>query len=284
MTSALIKPLADIACIMRIGEDVPQFGLQQAIALASATGAHLSVQISVQQLSTPYSPFWISLPGELVGEMNLKAKARAEDAAGIATSAARIAGVNVDVATFLDKTGSAAERATIAGRASDLIVVDQPDAVMDSRANVLEQALFHSGRAVLVATSRRPPVRDVTKAAIAWDGGAHAARATGELMARFPGLKTVDVVVVQGEKDMSSALPGVELARHLARKGVDANVVNLPAGSEPVWKTIDAQAAASGADLLVMGGYGHTRFREFILGGVTEAMIRQASLPLLMAY
>lgn len=278
------KPIADVACIIRTGENVTETALRQAVKLASAHGAHLTVRIAVQQLATPYSPFWMSLPQALVTDLNAKTRMRGEQAVELARSAAQIAGVNADVEMILDKAGNAAEQAVLALRATDLIVVDQPDAVMDSKATVLEEALFRSGRPILVATPRREPMGVPARAAIAWDGSDHAARATAGLLALFPGLARIDIVVVQGEKDLSRFLPGAELARHLSRKGVEANLVELSAKGGPIWKLIDDHAAAQGCDLVTMGGYGHSRLREFILGGVTESIIRQASVPLLMAF
>lgn len=279
-----VKPLADIACILRAGEQVPETALQQAVKLASAAGGHLTVKIAVQQMAAPYSPFWMSLPQALVADLNSKNRERSEAAMEVARSAAQLAGVNADVDLMLDKDGTAAESAVFACRATDLIVVDQPDAVMDSKAVVLEEALFRSGRPVLVATPKRPPLTSVGKVAIAWDGSAHAARATAELLGLFPNVSKADIVVVQGEKDLSKGLPGADLARHLSRKGVQAELVELSAAGGPVWKLLDDHCGAQGADLLVMGGYGHSRLRQFILGGVTESIVRQASVPLLMAY
>lgn len=278
------KRIADIACILRAGETLPDAALQQALKLAAATGAHLTVTITTQQLATPYSPMWMSMASALVADLNAKTKAKADEAADAVRMAARIACVNAQITVTPDNVGEAAEAAVQAARACDLIVVDQPEAPMDARAAVLEEALFRSGRPVMVATPRRAPVESVNKAVLAWDGTAHAARAIGDMLALFDAVKHVEIVSVVGDKDMSKTLPGADLARHLSRKGVHANLVELSVSAGPVARLIDEHASSVGADLIVMGGYGHSRLRQFVLGGVTVTMIRTAATPLLMAY
>jgi nucleotide-binding universal stress UspA family protein len=278
------KPLADIACIVRVGDDTPEAALRQAILLASRHGAHLTATIAAHQLASPYSPFWMSLTSSLVADMNKKTKARADEVADKARTAARIGGVNADVDVVFDMVGQTAEYAVRAARAADVIVVDQPDAVMDTKATVLEEALFRSGRPVLVATPRREPIETVRKLMIAWDGTAHAARAAADALAIFADIDDVEIVSVSGEKSLDRSLPGSDYARHLSRKGKKATLVELTIGDLGVAAVLDRHASASGADLIAMGGYGHSRLREFVLGGVTRELIQSSATPLLMAY
>jgi nucleotide-binding universal stress UspA family protein len=284
MTASPIKALASIACVIRVGEEIPQSALQQAIKLAAAHNTHLTVTIATQQLATPYSPIWMSLSSALVNDLNAKTKAKADEAADTARTALRIAGVTADVHVALDTVGVVAEQAVRAARASDLIVVDQPDTVMDTKSTVLEEALFRSGRPILVATPKREPIGAISKAMLAWDGTSHAARAAADLLALSPSLKQVDIVSVLGEKDLSSSLPGADFARHVARKGVFANLVELSAAAGPVARLLDDYATSSGADVITMGGFGHSRLRQFVLGGVTVTMIQTAASPLFMSY
>jgi nucleotide-binding universal stress UspA family protein len=284
MSTPSPKPLADIACIIRAGETLPEAATQQAIALATAHGSHLTLTIATQHLATPYSPIWTSMGAGLVKELNARAKAKADEAADSARTALRIAGVNGDIIVLIDSGGDAADIAVRAARASDLIVVDQPDAVLDARATILEEALFRSGRPVMVATPKRAAMQTATKAMLAWDGTAHAARAASDLIGLFPSIKHVDLVSVMGDKDMARTLPGADFARHLSRKRIDASIVELSTAKAPVATLLDAHATSSGADIIAMGGYGHSRLRQFVLGGVTVSMIQSAGTPLLMAY
>ena len=279
-----IRPLADIACIIRVGESLPAAALQQALALAARHGAHLTITVAAQHVATPYSPMWMTLASSLVADLNAKARAKADEAADKARTAARIAGVIADISVMMDQGGDAGEIAVRAARASDLIIVDQPEAAMDARAMILEEALFRSGRPILVATPKRAPIENASKAMLAWDGTAHAARAASDMLSLFGGIKQVDIVSVLGDKDLSTTLPGDDFARHLSRKGVHANIVELSVATGPVARQLDDYATTSGADVIAMGGYGHSRLRQFVLGGVTVSMIQTAATPLLMAY
>ncbi len=284
MSPKVSPTIASIDCILRSGETLSEVALKQALALAAHHGAHLSVAISTQHLTTPYSPIWMSLPASLTADLNAKSKAMAAAAVETARDAARIAGVIADIHEMMDRGGDAAEAAARAARASDIIVVDQPDAVLDGKAAIFEEALFRSGRPVLVATPKRAPAQDITKAMLAWDGTSHAARAAGDMMALFRNIKHVDIVSVMGDKDMSASLPGADPARHLSRKGISVNIVELSSSDGPVAELLDNHATKMGADIIAMGGYGHSRLRQFVMGGVTSSIILEASTPLLMSY
>ena len=168
MSRSVPSSVSSIACILYVGETLSEAALQQSLKLAAHHGAHLSVTIATQHLTAPYSPIWTSLPSSLVADINAKSKAKATAAADTARDAARIAGVIADIHEMMDGGGDAAEAAVRVARASDLIVVDQPGAVMDMKATIFEEALFRSGRPVLVATPKRAPVQDVNKAMLAW--------------------------------------------------------------------------------------------------------------------
>jgi nucleotide-binding universal stress UspA family protein len=184
----------------------------------------------------------------------------------------------------MDHVDVVAAQAVRAARASDLIVVDQPVALLDTKGLVLEEALFRSGRPVLVATAKRALPATVKRAMVAWDGSGHAARAVSEAVALFPSLAEIEIVTVTGEKDLSRALPGGDLAHHLARKGIETTLTELTLGHESIGALLDRHADQTGADLLIMGGFGHSRFREFLFGGVTVDLTENATVPLLMAY
>ncbi len=284
MSTPSPRRIADVACIIFAGETLPQAAMQQAIKLGSVHGAHLSLTIVSQHVVSPYSPIWSSMAAGFVNDINSRVKAQSDEAADVARTALRIADINGDIKVQDDIGGGATDLAVRAARASDLIVVDQPEAVLDSRAGILEEALFRSGRPILVATPKRAAMETATKAMLAWDGTAHAARAASDLISLFATIKHVDLVSVLGDKDMSTTLPGADYARHLSRKGIDASIVELPASGGPVAKLLDAHATASRADIIAMGGYGHSRLRQFVLGGVTVSMIQTAGTPLLMAY
>jgi nucleotide-binding universal stress UspA family protein len=118
---------------------------------------------------------------------------------------------------------------------------------------------------------------------VGWDGGIAAARAVGDAIDLLTGATRVDVVTVTSRRADESELPGFDITQHLARHGIKAEVKRLPAEAEPA-ATMLAYAKEADADLLVMGGYGHSRLREFVLGGTTRAMLANLALPVLMSH
>ena len=90
--------------------------------------------------------------------------------------------------------------------------------------------------------------------------------------------------MVTGERDKSGEITGTNMSRHLARHGIEVEIKRIAAGSVDVQSAILAHAADSGADFMVMGGYGHSRLREFILGGVTRSILASMPVPVLMSH
>ena len=118
---------------------------------------------------------------------------------------------------------------------------------------------------------------------IAWDGSAHAARAVGDALPFVDGAE-VEILSITGEKDLTGLVPGVELAPHLARHGAKVTVRNIMlAGDRSVADVIRREAGEFGADLLVSGAYKHSRLQEWFLGGVTQSLLANCPLPILMS-
>jgi nucleotide-binding universal stress UspA family protein len=94
----------------------------------------------------------------------------------------------------------------------------------------------------------------------------------------------VEVVTVASEPAKSDEMPGADIARHLARHGVKVELKRIVTAETDVANTILSHAADSSADFLVMGGYGHSRLREFVLGGVTREILTSMTVPTLMSH
>jgi nucleotide-binding universal stress UspA family protein len=119
---------------------------------------------------------------------------------------------------------------------------------------------------------------------ICWDGSRPAARAIADALPFLMRAKSIEIVVVTGERDKSGELTGANMSRHLARHGVTVEINKIAAGSSGVQNAILNHTSGSGADFLVMGGYGHSRLREFILGGVTRSVLGAMPVPVLMSH
>jgi nucleotide-binding universal stress UspA family protein len=280
----IFMSIADIACIIRVAEEAPLAALDQAIALAAARKARLTVTVAAQLIVPLYTPFYSGLVGGLTAEANERTRALAAKTAEEASSRAKLAGVTADISSTLDLVGAAAANAVRSARVSDIIIVDQSAGMVDTKEAILEEALFHSGRPVLVVPPKGKPASKFSRLMVAWDGSAVAARALGDALAMFPEAKTVEIVVVSGEKDLSKSLAGADCAAHVSRKGREAVLTEIPVTREGVGAALDAHAVKTGADAIVMGAFGHSRLRQFILGGATSSLTQSASVPLFMAH
>jgi len=170
-------------------------------------------------------------------------------------------------------------------RRFDLSIVGQaePDTVTPSDL-VIEAAMFESGRPVIVVPYIQKNGLTLDHAMACWDGSKAAARAIADAMPFLERAKKVELVVVTGEAGKSDELPGVDFGQHLARHNVNVDVKRIARGSVDVRDVILSYAADSGTDFIVMGGYGHSRLREFILGGVTRGILASMTVPVLMAH
>jgi len=90
--------------------------------------------------------------------------------------------------------------------------------------------------------------------------------------------------VVASERDRSSELTGANMRRHLSRHGIATEIKRIATGGGDVPQTILSHAADTGAQFMVLGGYGHSRLREFILGGVTRGILAAMTAPVLMSH
>ena len=94
----------------------------------------------------------------------------------------------------------------------------------------------------------------------------------------------VEVVIVQGDAGKSDEIPGADIGEHLARHDLDVEVKRIVSKDRDVMDTILSHAADVGTDFLVMGGYGHSRLREFILGGVTRGILATMTVPVILSH
>ena len=119
---------------------------------------------------------------------------------------------------------------------------------------------------------------------VAWDGSVTAARAIGDAMPFLERAGKVEVIIISEKEAKSGEVPGADMGEHLARHGIKVEVRQIVAVDEDVANTILSYAADFGADFLVMGGYGHSRLREFVLGGATRGLLEAMTVPVLMSH
>ncbi len=181
----------------------------------------------------------------------------------------------------LEMTGRAEDFAAHA-RLYDLVIFGPGARNYESRSYaVLEACLMHAGRPLLLAPSA-PIARLGERIAIAWNGGRHAARAVASALPFIEGADAVHVLTLGTPRTREEA--GEELAEYLRWHGTNPEVHRHAAGAEPVGNQILSAAARLECDLLVLGGFGHPRLTEVLLGGVTRTILGEATLPVLIAH
>lgn len=170
-------------------------------------------------------------------------------------------------------------------RYADLTVLGQvdPEAPSDSRI-VPEEVVLSSGRPVLIVPYAGRFESLARRVLVAWNVSREAARAVGDALPLLADAEAVTVLSINAERGTQSEQPASDLAHYLARHGVEAEARAIVAKDPAVGAALLAHAADFGADLIVMGAYGHSRTRELLMGGATRHLLRHMTVPLLMAH
>jgi len=147
-----------------------------------------------------------------------------------------------------------------------------------------EATLFESRRPMIAVPYIQKEPFKINNVMICWDGGRAAARAIGDAIPIIRGSDRIEIVIITNERGKQYDIEGVDIFRHLARHGFKADVQRIPGGNSDVADALLSYAADSAADFMVMGGFGHSRVREFMLGGVTRSIFQSMTLPVLLSH
>jgi nucleotide-binding universal stress UspA family protein len=171
-------------------------------------------------------------------------------------------------------------------RWADLFVVTAP---LPSLAgfdwsDLTERVIFEGGHAVYLVPQGRKAMRSIRNVLVAWRDTRESARAIAELLPFLSAASTVRIAAgdAKGPEDRESRV--VDIANHFDRHGAKVEISATDANGGTIASLLLDEARRMNADLIVMGAYGHSRFREWILGGVTRDMITQSDVPILMAH
>lgn len=256
-----------------------------AVSVASTFGSHVeAVAVGYRPVITGMS--YGAIPTEIIAWQEQESDKAVEKAFSTFAELARRESVSFGTQTFSAVPGEAADLFGEIARRFDLTIVAQPDEQEPSYDDgMLEGALFGSGRPVLVVPYIERGALKTDRIVVCWDGSRTAARAIGDAMPFLKKAKSIDVLMVVGDRVKSDEVPGADIGQHLARHGlpVELNRISTAKGMD-VFSTILSYIGDRGADLVVMGGYGHSRLREFVLGGVTRGIIGSMTAPVLMAH
>jgi nucleotide-binding universal stress UspA family protein len=275
--------IKDIVVSLQSGEDGGPAG-DYAISLASAFEAHIAGVAFVYAAIIPVSAVGY-IPREVIDVQLRENEAAAKAAIGRFNAAVARTGVSAEPLLLDGDVADASRRFSRIARYFDVAVVGQPKPEASHvEAMIGESTLFEAGRPVImVPYVQRAPVR-LDKVMVCWDGGGSAARAVGDAMPLLKRARKVEIVIIAHERGKPTEIEGVDLGRHLARHGLNVAVERIPGGDINMGEALLSRAADSGADLMVMGGYGHSRLREFVLGGVTRSILHSMTVPVLMSH
>lgn len=255
--------------------------LRPTLDLAEANKAHLSLVVGTNLvqvgIALPYAP----AAGYLTEE-NKRRVALSNSLAEAILQATAIRGISASSHPVTGAFDDMAAAFVRHGRLHDLVVSPTPKGEEVFHGSLASALLFETGRPVLFMPETFAGPFDLDHVVVAWDGGQQAARAVGDAMLFIETAKSVSIVCVTGEKDLSTVAGG-ELAARLAHHGPEVIVVDLPV-RDHAGETLLDYARGSRAGLIVMGAFARSRWRELILGGVTSHMLSATDIPVLMAH
>jgi len=259
------------------------FAADYATSIAATFGAHVT---GIAFLYEPVIPDGTlgGVPVDLIELQREENSKIARDAISRFEAGVKKAGVASETRQLDATFGGAATLFAQVARRFDISVVAQAQREQGATDElIIEGALFESGRPVIIVPYIQKSGLTLERVLACWDGGRTAARAIADAMPFLERAKAVDLVIVAEERK-NDEITGVRMSEHLTRHGVTVSVKRIAKGDLAVQDVILSYAADSGADFMVMGGYGHSRLREFILGGVTRGILNSMTVPVLMSH
>lgn len=266
-------------------ERSPRHAIDASISIAASSGAHLDA------LATGYAstnvPFVAEGGAAVAASLHFeyeRALERADAALRIFEIDAKTAKINYGVRALGSTIAEVGSTVGAAGRIYDLTIVSQAEPELETYDNQLPQdVLLQTGGPVLFIPYTFRGDFKASRIGICWDGSRLAARALRDAM---PFVSAADAltIITLNPSEVPADASSDRLGKHLARHGLPAKVITLEADRGSVQPSILSIAADESLDLLVMGGYGHSRFQETVFGGVTREMFSSMTVPVLMSH
>lgn len=257
-----------------------------AVSLAMSSSSHIDA------ISIGYEATVVSVPAigdnmldATIKDEQRKAIERAEAALAVFEVEAKLAGITYNCRSVSALPDEAVNVICAASRLYDLSVVLQPEADKDTFDNMIPQEiLFQSGGPVLFIPHTHNKPFSLKRVGIAWDGSRLAARALRDAVPFLHQAQTITTISVDESRLIPTDLSSASVIAHLARHQLQASAIHLTSDDTDIAQLILSVATDEGFDLMVMGGYGHSRLKERFLGGVTRDMLKSMTLPTLMSH
>jgi nucleotide-binding universal stress UspA family protein len=275
--------IKDLVVNLTVGADRDP-AAQFAISIAATFEAHIAgIAFAYDPVITP--TVMDGLSAAWVDTQRTENRAAAQEAVDRFEAAAKREGLSAEHRIIEASLGGAANQFGSIARRFDLSVVGQMDPErMRPDDLLIESALFESGRPMVLVPYIQKDGLKLDRILVCWGGSRSAARAIADALPFLWRGKTIEIVMVASGSGKADELPGVDLGEHLARHDLDVKVKRLVATAVDVSNVILSYAADCAADFIVMGGYGHSRLREFVLGGATRGILESMTVPVLMAH
>lgn len=247
---------------------------------AHLTGLYVAPDQSAMTLYTE-----AHIPGEILEAQRQAAVERAGEARTVFEAATGKAGLFSEW-RFVE--GDFIRTLSLHARYTDLLIIGQSDPSDDMSVTrgAVEQVLLDVGRPVLVIPYIGAPKVLGERVLVAWNASREAMRAIHDAMPILERAKAVRVLSINPPRGPSGEgeAPGADISHHLARHNVKAEAVHVEAEDIAAGEVLLSRAADQQADLIVMGAYGHSRYRELILGGATRSLLEAMTIPVLMSH
>lgn len=263
-------------------EPTPVSVVENAVSVAAALGAHiaaLSCEMHVQVPGHFISGSVVGLPGVIAGEAG-KSRKNAQDLLAAFEAAAAKSGVSRESILQKCKSFEVPDLLVEYARLRDLTIMPASNDRWYA-----EAVIFGSGKpTVILPESPSPRAFELGTVAVAWDFSRAAARAVADAIPLLEKSKKVRVVTVLNEKHMDNKHSAEEQSKNLSRHRIDVVLDRVDAKGRPIGDVLEAYVASHASDMLVMGAYGHSRLREFVLGGATKSLLLKPPLPILFSH
>lgn len=265
--------------------------ISEALNLCSALNAHLSVVVigltPQPPMSSGYGAGAFEIWGVEFARMQEEISSKVEELEAWISGHRPAGPLSFDVSHEFSQSGSIARDVSRRVRFSDLALFAgsyDPDSYLMQQA--LRGALYDTGRPVLVMNDQGCPLHNLKRIMLAWDGGAQSAIAIRHALELLADAKDVHIAMAdpQSASERFGDEPGADLATYLARHSIPLTVSPLATEGRSIADTLIRYATDMDTELIVMGGYGHTRLQDWFLGSETSRMLIGANRPLLLAH
>lgn len=264
--------------------DEPIENIKPIIALSGDLGAHLNVVVFGILKSMPTAVYG-GLPDFYLSEMHDRAVQETNERASRIEEMLQETYLSASVlAEYVDR-GMIATTMSRHALYTDLVVI--PNGVVpagEAPTDAFNGILFESGRPVLFLGEGDKSPLPIKRVVMAWNSEPEAAKAIHQSLPLLNDAQEVHLVLVDPDGNVSGSNPGDDMAAFLTRHSLKVSVDQIPSAGRDISDVLLQHAVDKDADLIVMGGYGHSRLREWLLGGTTRDLLRKTERPVLMAH